>query len=210
MTGTQLLFDLSQFEKRKISSQTDFENGNMELLLAFRDIVPKCFDRLHREIFSVIDPISQDKNLPSVVMSGYLRGEMIKQFPSMCVDAEKKGRFLLKGNGKERIFIKKLDTNRRPSNIPTVDSVLIYNQLSTSVFDIYPNIFLGYTASEDWSTYTGIYAVCIEGDKTIWTTDISMLDDNRGSRIVQMPIQPVSPSSPRIKDGVVKIKKKAE
>ncbi|UOE49815.1 hypothetical protein MTO98_01855 [Mucilaginibacter sp. SMC90] len=203
------LFDASQFQKRKAPAQADFENKNLDVLIAFRDMVPRAFARLHKEIFSTIEPISQDKNLPSVVMSGFLKGELIKHFPQLCGHATKQ-RFQLTGAGNERIFIKKLDTQMRPSNIPTVDSVLIYNQLSNSHIDVFPNIFLGYTASEDWSDFTGVYAVCIDGEKTLWISDLMMLDDKNGSNIVTMPVQPIVPVSPKIKEGVVKIKKKAE
>jgi len=203
------LFDSSQFQKRKAPAQADFENKNIDLLLAFREMVPKAFLRLHREIFSIIEPISQDKNLPAVIMSGYFKGELIKLFPQLCSNATKQ-RFLLTGAGNERIFVKKLDSQRRPSNIPTVDSVLIYNQLSNSHFDVFPNIFLGYSATEDWSDFTGIYAVCIDGEKTLWISDLMMLDNNNGANIITMPLQPVIPISPKIKEGVVKIKKKAE
>lgn len=204
---SNLLFDLSQFEKRKAPAQNDFEAKNIDLLLAFREMVPRSFERLNREIFSVIEPISQDKNLPSVVMSGYLRGELIKQFPQYCYKSTKQ-RFLLVGEANEQIYVKKLDTQKRPSNIPTIDSVLIYNQLSKSHSDVYPNVFLGYTATDDWSGYTGVYAVCIDGQKTMWVTDLMMLDDNRSTNSIKMPIEPIVPVAPRIKDGVVKIKRK--
>ncbi|SMC54449.1 hypothetical protein [Pedobacter africanus] len=203
------LFDLSQFRKKKAPAQEEFESNNLDILLAFRDIVPRCFERLHKEIFGVIEPVSQDKNLPAVVMSGFMRGELIKLFPEACRNATTQ-RFQLAGTKNEQIFIKKLDERRRPSNIPTVDSVLIYNQRSKSMADTTPNIFLGYTATDDWSGFTGTYAVCIDGDKTVWESDLSMLCDNRGSLIVKMPVEPVAPKTPKIKEGVVKIKKKAE
>lgn len=209
MNFSHLLFDLSQFGKRKAPAQSEFENKNIDLLIAFREMVPRAFIRLHKEIFSVIEPISQDKNLPSVVISGFLRGELIKHFPELCDNATKQ-RFKLTGANKERIFIKKLDDQKRPSNIPTIDSMLIYNQLSNSQVDVYPNVFLGYTASDDWSDYTGVFAVCIDGEKTLWVSDLMMLDDNRNSNVINMPVKPIAPSAPKIKEGVVKIKKKAE
>jgi hypothetical protein len=203
MTNVQLLFDLSKFERRITPSQQEFEEKNMELLLAFKGFVPQCFKEMHG-ILSIIEPTAQDKILPAVLMSGLLRGKFIKNYPENCRKATKK-RFKLIGGNYEWLYVKKLDRRKRPSNIATKSSLLILNQRSTSKQDKSPNVFLGYTVSSDWSEYTGVYAVCIEGSEILWLSDISLLGGSSLTRNIE--VTPNNPG-PKLKDGIVKVKTK--
>src|SRR5690349_2299008 len=90
MASLNTLFDFSKFEKRKTSDQKDFEDGNKQLLIDFKNFVPLCFKNLHKHVLSAIEPIDQDKNLHAVVMSGYLKGQFIRKYPHYCFMATKK------------------------------------------------------------------------------------------------------------------------
>lgn len=195
------LFDLSAFAKRKPSEQIDFERDNLELLLAFPDIVRRSFDRLNSEIFPIIELRSRDRNLGAVIISGFLRGELITNFPDYCYAATKL-RFRLISKKHEWIYVKKLDENRRPMNIPTRNNEIIMNQRSFSTRDLESNIFLGYTASQDMTYPIDVYALCIDGEKEVWCSNLLDL------AVKNIPIRTISTKKEtQLKDGTIKIKK---
>lgn len=200
MTKLNTLFDFSKFEKRKTNDQSEFEKSNTQLLIDFKNFVPICFQNLHKKILSVIEPIDQDKNLNATVMSGYLKGQFIRKYPHYCSKATKQ-RFKLNVNS-TYIYIKKLDKKTKvPSNIPTKESLMIYNQLTNSTSDTGCNIFLGYTVTNDWSMIKGIYAVCIEGENVLWMTDLKNFGDAELTPVVILKPKPIAP---KVKEGAKK------
>ncbi len=200
MSNLNMLFDFSKFEKRKTANQIDFEQQCRQMLIDFRNFVPVCFKNLHRKVLSVIEPIDQDKNLNAVVMSGLLKGQLIRKYPQYCHKATKQ-RFKLYIDYTS-IYIKKLDEKTKlPSNIPTDESLMIYNQLTDSNNDIGCNIFLGYTVKDDWSMITGIYAVCIEGENILWITDLRNFAEEEQLPIITLRPRP---NTPKVKSGAKK------
>jgi hypothetical protein len=154
------------------------------------------------DILPNIELISRDKNLQAVIMSGFIRGELIKKFPGYCAKATK-ARFKMHNDKSGWIFIKKLTNKKRPANIKTIANDIIINQLTNSKLDKQQNVFLGYTASKNLSHITGVYAVCIDGDKILWVSDL-----------IQYAAQHTTvtsinqPNEVKLKEGIVKIKEK--
>lgn len=197
MAKLNTLFDFTKFERRKTLEQQEFEQNNKQLLIDFKNSVPECLKDLHKKIFASIEPIDQDKNLPATAMNGFLSGQFKRKYPHYCYKATKQ-RFKLY-IGDVSIYIKKLDEKSKlPSNIPTDESLKIFNQLTDSDSDDGCNIFLGYTVTDDWSRITGIYAVCLKGDVLLWKTDLNNFEEDSLTPII--PIRP-TPKAPQVKDG---------
>lgn len=192
MSHLNSLFDFTKFEKRKTAQQSEFENSNRELIIDFKNFTYTSFKNLHKKILSVIEPIDQDKNLYAVVMSGFLRGQFLRTYPHYCYKATSQRFKLFIDN--TSVYIKKLDSKTKlPSNIPTDESLMIYNQLTNSESDLGCNIFLGYTVSDDWSQLLGIYATCIEGEKIIWISDLNTFGESELPPIVELKPKPITP-----------------
>lgn len=89
----------------------------------------------------------------------------------------------IKGNGRRsyvdigsnRLFVKKIEHNLRPSNIPTKTVKMYQNQETVNEEDDLPITYLGYQVDEGWTHIIGIYAVHLEGNKIKWYTDIVSL-----------------------------------
>jgi hypothetical protein len=207
MSNLNTLFDFSKFEKRKPIEQKQFEKANAQLLRDFREFVPTCFEKLHKKVLANIEPIDQDRNLHAVVMNGFLKGQFIRKYPHLCYKATRQRFRLFVDN--TNVFVKKLDEKTKfPSNIPTDQSLMIYNQLTDSTSDKHTNVFLGYTVREDWSKITGVYAVCIEGEEIIWISDLNTFGEEQSTTPV-IPMGP-TPIKPKVKPGVKKKKTKGD
>lgn len=206
MSNLNTLFDFSKCEKRKPLGQQQFEDSNRQLLTDFKNFVPQCFERIHKQILPLIEPIDQGNNLQSELMSGFLKGQFIRKYPLLCYKATKQRFRLFVDN--TNIYIKKLDEKKKlPSNIPTNESLMILNNLTDSATDTDTNIFLGYTTPADKSKITGIYAVCIEGDDVIWCSDLSNFGEGEQSPVITMIPKPIMP---KIKPGAKKRNTKNE
>ncbi len=203
-TKVPLLFDLASFEKRKTPEQKQFEETNRQLLLDFREFVEKSMKRLHKVIFEQIEPESQDNKLPAIAMSGFLRGEFIRNYSNYCRKATRLRFKLITENG-EWIYIKKLDRQKKPSNVETRANNIILYQLTALNHDKGANVFLGYTEPGDFTKVTGTYAVCIDGAKVQWISDLSLLEQK-----IQATVENLNPKvkGPSLKEGVVRLKKK--
>lgn len=200
MANLNTLFDCAKFEKRKTSDQKSFEMANRELLIDYKNFVPNCFKKLHKNVLAAIEPIDQDKNLPAVVMSGYLAGEFKRKYPHYCTKATRK-RFKLYIDY-TNVYVKKLDARTKlPSNIPTDEALMILNNLTDTNADNGGNIFLGYTVSDDWSRIKGIYAVCIEGDKIVWISDLTNFGEEEKAPVITLKPKPIAP---KVKTGAKK------
>src|SRR6185437_120378 len=126
------LFDPSDFEARKPANQTDFENRYKDVLAVFPAMVDEAFIRLSRDIYPVVEPASRDRNMMAVLISGFLKGQLVYRFPEYCTHYinNNGSRFRLQKENYEWLYIKKLDVNKKPSNIETDNSVKIIKQLS--------------------------------------------------------------------------------
>lgn len=208
-TNLQALFDLSKLEKRKTPDQKEFEQTHQQILIDFRESVFRSMDRLHKEILEVIEPESQDNKLAAIAMSGYLRGDFIRNYPFLCRRATR-SRFKLITDQGDLLYIKKLDKKKRPRNVLTKASALILHQLTAkNGGERGANVFLGYTEPGDYSHATGTYAVCIDGDEVKWISDLSLLG---GAELTGPAIKdgtpPATPNQPKLKEGTVRLKKR--
>lgn len=199
------LFGGFAFEPRKTADQTEFEKKHEKLLYAFPGFVDQAFIRLNKEIYATIEAQSRDKNLPAVAISGFLKGQIIHEFPDYCAKATKK-RFKLKHDNSEWIYVKKLNSKKLPSNVKTDANDMIIAQLSDSENDTEPNVFLGYIASSCNTQANEVYAVYIRNNKVIWYTDLRLFADMINERNPNTQL-PVSGNEIEIKSDVVKIKK---
>ena len=201
------LFNEADFEVRKPANQKDFEDRYKDVLLAFPDMVDRAFMRLNMQIFSNVEPESRNKNLAAVCISGFLQGSMIKAFPNYCsyFINHNGSRFKMRKDNYEWLYVKKLDENKRPSNIETDNSIKIMKQLSDSVMDTNANVFLGYVATEDNSYAQHIYAVYIVDKKVEWFTDLRGFVEKNTFGEVVTPVTP--PVQTELKEGTVTIKK---
>lgn len=170
MENLGFLFDMSKYDRRKTLSQIEFEKTNKEVLLAFPAAVDWALKRTHEEM-STIEPICIHPNLPATHMAGFVSGKMKMLFPDQC--PLKATRRFMMITRTSCLYVKKLDKNLRPSNIETFESTVILNQRSTSSDDTLTNIFLGWTATEDYSQITGKYAVCIDGNNVLWYLNLT-------------------------------------
>ena len=202
-TNLLSLFDDSHFERRKTPVQTDFEQKNKDFLIEFRAMPYSAHQDLQTKIWVHFKPNEMDKNANAVMMISFIRQNLIRQFPLYCSQATP-GRFMLVTPSGEHIYVKKLDDDKMPSNIPTVSNTIILMQLSENKSDDNPNIFLGYTTTDTYSDITGTYAVCITGSKVDWISDLSNLDNEQQGDII--PLTPVGIPPVALKEGVVKIK----
>jgi hypothetical protein len=205
-TNLPTLFDLSKCEKRKTPIQESFEEANLVLLSVFHAAVHRAFERVHNEIFTLIKPSAMDRNLPAVAMSSFIREIIIQRFPEYCAKATKSRFKLVTPNG-EWAFIKKLDHKKRPQNIETYSNELILNQVTQDLKDKAGNVFLGYTSKGDNSKVTGVYAVCLEGKKQLWLTDITTLISHKKSVLARFQ---TNKKKTTLKPGTVKLKKRKD
>lgn len=201
-----LLFDLSDLEKRKPTSQKQFEEQHNELLCAMPGIIKNSFQRLNSEVLSNIELRSRDKNLAATTMIGLIKGELIKRFPNYCTNATKV-RFKLKKDDGEWIYVKKLHLNKlgqpMPKNITTRSNEKIYNQRADDGEDKACNVFIGYTALKDMTEETGVYAICFDGQDVKWISDLNSLA--KATPTVQLENEKVETA---LKEGIVMLKKK--
>jgi hypothetical protein len=202
------LFDPSEYDKLKTPVQDDFLNTNMDLLCSFPGIVDKSFERLQKEVLSTIEVRSRNRNLPAVVVSGFMAGYLKELYPTLC--REKDGRFFMRLQDHTKIYVKKLNAKFRPTwGKDTEINTLIVNQRADSDGEEkIGNVFLGYNSAEDNITAAGVYAVCIDGEEIIWRTDLRALAAGN----INVPNKPLLPknSPPSLKDGIVTIKKTGE
>lgn len=200
------LFNEADFEVRKPANQKDFEERYKNVLLAFPAMVDRAFLRLNMQIFANIEPESRNRNLAAVSISGFLQGAMVKTFPDYChyFINHNGSRFKMRKENYEWLFVKKLDDNKRPSNIETDTTLKIMKQLSESSMDLHANVFLGYVASDDNSFADAIYAVYIVDKKVEWFTDLRGFVEKNSSGDVINPV--TAPVPTELKEGTVTIK----
>jgi hypothetical protein len=197
----QLLFDPSQYEKRKTVLQEKFEHENFDFLLTVKDYIFESLEDVHTKILVHFKYGEMDCRLPSVSMVSFIRKRIINNFPFYCRNAIL-GRFKLTTPSNDYIYIKKLDDNRLPSNVETEANNMIIFNVTKNSDDEGCNIFTGYTCPDDYSKIDGIFAVCIEGKKVIWETDLL----NFGNQGAILDINPQD-GTPKLKDGIVQLKK---
>ena len=197
------MFDPSNYERKRTPEQQEFINNNFDFLISFRDIVYEANKELHQKIFVLFKPGEMDNNMPAVSMISFIRKRLVRNFPLYCEKATP-ARFKLTTPSREYLFVKKLDDDKRPSNIPTINNEKILNQCSESNDDLYPHIFIGYTSTEKCDVITGIYAVCIQGKEILWVTDINKLSSGVNGVLVDMNPKD---NTPKLKAGIVKIRK---
>lgn len=200
-TNLRYLFDPSKYVKVQVPEQKAFEEANAELMFAMEDLVIEGHKKLHTTILPLFKYEEMDKNLPAVAMISFIRQGFIRKYPQYCRKASRK-RFRLITQNNEFIYLKKLDKKKRPSNIETHNNNLIIHQVTESKVDSLPNVFFGYTCSENYSVIKGVFAVCIRGKETLWVTNITDLRNQSGGSLV--PLTPTAPT--QLKPGVVKLK----
>lgn len=202
-TNLPFLFDPSKFERLKTPDQKQFETANLNLMLAFEDIVYDAHDQFHNKVLSLFKWGEMDKMLPAVAMISFIRQSFIRDYPSYCREATNQRFRLITDNG-EYIYLKKLDDNKKPSNIETQSNNLILYQVTDDSSNKRPNVFFGYTTTEEYSKITGVYAVCLKGEQLMWVTNISNLRSSMGGLVATV----TTPTEPVLKPGIVKLKKK--
>ena len=149
------LFDQSEYDKLKTPVQNDFLNTNMELLCSFPGIVDKSFERLQKEVLSTIEVRSRNRNLPAVVVSGFMAGYLKELYPTLC--REKDGRFFLKLQDNTKVYVNKLNNKFRPMGIDTKNRSKIVNQLTDEESgEEIGNVFFGYNSTDDNLNGTGV------------------------------------------------------
>lgn len=84
--------------------------------------------------------------------------------------------------GRSMVFVKKVDSRYRTSNIETGQVAELREQLSSDVNDRSPALFMGYQLDETGRHITDISIICRRGDQIEWITDV--LNFNRRSRTV--------------------------
>lgn len=182
----QDLFGNSMPEKRKTPSQKQFEKENLDLLLAFLEIVNDSFRLLNNQIFTLIPPGGgMDNKMPSITLISFIRTHIIQQFPYYCGKATK-SRFKLVTPTKDNIYLKKLNPRKRPSNRKSKANDLILYQLTKSNEDKGGNVFLGYTTDKMFSQALGVYAVCLDGKDLVWESNIVDLAKKQKAKIIRL------------------------
>lgn len=205
MTG--LLFDPSKYEKRKAANQLQFEKNYYTILLKIKSIIDESFQETQK-VLAQIPPACRDKSLFAMLMSGFINGYVRQNFPE-CTSFDVNGRTLLSKDKKFALYFKKLNNKKRPDNVKTEYSEMLYHQLTMPGDEKSSVVFVGYTIDETKAAITGYYSVCLEGDEILWTTDISTLgNDNSASDAAPVvPMLPLAPKKDRVR--VVAKKKKS-
>jgi Cft2 family RNA processing exonuclease len=200
------MFNPSDYEKKKTPEQKQFIENNLDFLIAFKEIIYDSHQDLHEIIFPLFKPGEMDNNMPAVSMISFIRKRLLRQFPLYCEKATTT-RFKLLTPSNEYLFVKKLDDDKKPQNIRTVTNEKILNQCLEKNEDSNPNVFIGYSSTEKCDSITGVYAVCIKGEETLWIIDINTLSSGIQGIIVDMDPKDLTP---KLKEGIVKIKKANE
>lgn len=200
------LFDNLIYEKRQTPDEAAFQEENLSLLLTFPSLTEECMEFKAKELLSRIPVDSRDRNLHAVLMSGLLKGKLINMFPHYCREATH-GRFRLRTEKGQWIYVKKLDDKLRPMNIETEQNMNILNQVSFSKADKGANIFLGYTSDKGNSQITGAYAICLDGDVLLWGINLFDLVASQGARKRQMQ---ADVQQPQFREDLVKLKERKD
>lgn len=132
MSKGKYLFSENEIFDRKHADQKRFEIAFKEEIPLFISSIDSAFEKmkLHR---SEIDPFCRDRNLSSVLMSGFLRGELHDCF-GLKISRDGTGRYYFSKDGEWRLYFKKLNSKTHmPENIET-KHVIGFNQLSSQMF----------------------------------------------------------------------------
>lgn len=202
-TKLMYLFDPAKYARLTVPEQEKFQKENENLMFAMEDAVYDALKSYQKEILPLFRRGGMDNNMPAVSMISFIKQAFITRFPQYCREATK-ARFRLITDSGEHIYLKKLNRKKRPQNIPTENNNRILYQVTDHSKTNRPNVFFGYTCTNNYSSITGVYAICIKGEEIVWVTDISSL---RQSAIVTSLDQPTAPV---LKEGVVKLKSKSE
>lgn len=79
--------------------------------------------------------------------------------------------------GRSKVFVKKVDTAYRTSNIETGQVAEFRDQLSSNANDRSPVLFLGYQLDETGRHITNASIICRRGEQLEWVTDVLNFND---------------------------------
>lgn len=200
-------FNPADYEPRKSADQSKFEINYGDILYAFPEMVDTAFERLNKEIYPQVEPISRDKNMAPIMISGFLKGQIVSRFPVYCGVATNT-RFRIQKENFEFIYVKKLDKKKKPSNIETQNSEMILHNVFSDLQDTSEaNVFLGYI-SDHANTYAiEIHAVYLINKQVVWSTDLRDFVAKQNS--LANTVQITNNQQMALKDGTVTLKKDA-
>lgn len=180
------LFSNKQMFDRKNAEQERFELAFTEEIPLFIRVIDNAFEmmRMHR---SSIPPISRGRNLSAVLVNGFIRGELYQTFPDR-IRTDHTGRFYLTKNGAWRVYFKKLNPKTLlPENVETTHVKMINNQLTLSLDDYSPIIFIGYTVTRTWDALTGCYAIYTKDEKIVWKSSLTDICYETSEHKIEIP-----------------------
>lgn len=172
MSKLNYLFTKDQLFERKNADQQKFEVEFKEEIPQFISSIDHSFKQMkdHR---SNIPPSARDRNLNAVLMSGFLRGSLLEAFPDL-INIDHTGRYFLTKNREWVVYFKKLNPKTLlPENIETKHVKSLHQQLTLSLNEISPIIYVGFTVTQKWDYITGYHAVYSLNNSIVWRSDLS-------------------------------------
>ena len=104
-------------------------------------------------------------------MNCNLKGILSEKFP-LNIKNGSYGRFYFLKPGEYIIYFKKLTNEFWPSNIQTINSQKILNQISIEGTERLPIVFIGYRINSTWDGFDSLNAVYISNDNIVWNSDL--------------------------------------
>lgn len=165
------LFSENQIFDRKHADQQKFEMTFMDEMPLFVFTIQKAFERMCK-LRSTIEPSARDRNFNAVLMSGFLKGELLNSCESL-VHLDHTGRYYLTKGGEWILYFKKLNSRSYlPDNIETKHVRELDQQLALSLEEAAPVIYIGYTVTKSWDYITGFHAVYSKNNEVIWRSSL--------------------------------------
>lgn len=164
------LFEENQIYRRKTVDQVDFEATMGSFLPDFLEIFEKAFEMTIEER-SKKSRNYLDRNYSAVVNYGNIKGLLFDKYPEY-VGFDSKGRLRFQ-HPKLVVYFKKLNDELLPSNVETMHSNRLHNQLCLDYEEPWPVVWAGYTVDKTWCLMTGMFIVCIDGKQKKWFIDLS-------------------------------------
>lgn len=204
MIKSNLLFDINKLLPRPIPEQAKFEEDYYRFLSAFPDIVDEAFNlttvaRKRKDVRAI------NRNWFANEMSGNIGFLIMREFPHYVKNV--RGTYCLNLNFEYECYVKRLTQSLQPSYKHSDTSWANYNQRAMSPNDQVPIIYIGYKATKTNDDILGCYAVCIQGMKRLWVSDLNAIAPPSFGAITNS--KPIVPLQPEVKVGI-KVAKKAK
>jgi len=189
------LFDPCKYQARETASEADFKANFGNLLPIFSDAFNYAFRRMTAE---------RSRRKPTEINSRWFSNTVNCHLYHYLLHNYETGKYVKKGNNtfyleksNFRLTFKKVDNRFKPSYNSTRNSEQFERNLTNSLNDTSPIIFMGYQVNETWDVLLGSYAISRDNISLKWRIDLDrkvvsipsakILASNNNERVITEP-----------------------